>query len=129
MSVSIVKSAIIERLNVPGVIYDGDKVPVVDAATSAGTEVPSLFIVNPVVNATFILQKQSFNYRGTADIIVSAYSATYGDGVNLDVCKLIRQCLSDWKPPEVTTFLPAEILEREPLEKYRIASIRFDWIA
>lgn len=129
MSISIVKSSIIDRLNEPGIIHDGDKIPIIDPPSSIGADVPPLSIVNPIVTATFVNQKTSFNYRGTADIMVSAYSPTYGDGVTLDVCELIRRCLHGWKPTEVETFRPAEVLEREPLEKYRVASIRYDWIA
>ena len=130
MSITLVKAAIIGRLKeTPGIVYQGDSVPVVDPASSDGVSLPNLHITNPIINANFINQKGAFDYRGAADIVVYALTTQYGDGVTLDVCELIRQCLQRWRPPEVTTFLPAEILEREPLEKYRIASIRFDWIA
>lgn len=129
MSITIVKAAIIGRLKeTPGIVYQGDSVPVVDPASTDAGNLPDLHITNPIVNANFVNHKGSFDYNGTADIVVYALTTQYGDGVTLDVCELIRQCLSDWKPPEVTTFLPVEVTELPPLEKYRSASIRFDWI-
>ena len=130
MSLTIIKSAIINRIKTPGIVYQGDAIPIIDPAATSGDALPDLHITHPLVAANFILQKRSFNYRGTAILAVFALISQYGDGVTLDVCELIRGCMWEWKPPQVATFLPAEIDEQaQDLSKYRSASIRFDWIA
>ena len=132
MSVSIVKKAIIDRLNEGGgIVYDGDRVPVIYPPGVQGQEKPAIYITNPTINASFEISKGGvFNYTGTADLIAYARASGYKDGTTTDVCELIRACLHNWKPSdEVNIFVPTQINELPPEDRYMSASITFDWRA
>ena len=56
MSIAIVKSAIIGRLNEgDGIVYLGDRVPIIDPASPPNGALPDLHIANPTVSATHTL--------------------------------------------------------------------------
>ena len=131
MSLSIIKSAVTNRLNEgDGIVYLGDRVPIIDPASPPNGELPDLHITNPVVSATYINTKGDPVLEGTASLSVYALTTEYGDGVTLDVINLIDGCLEGWKPsPNVTTFVPNTIEDFPPVEKYRAATISFIWIA
>ena len=132
MSVSIIKRSIIDRLNEgDGIVYDGENVPVIYPPAAQARDMPDIYITNPIINATFELSKGGvFNYIGTADLSVYARTPNYKDGSTTDVCELIRACLHKWTPSdEVNIFVPTQINELPPQEKYMSASITFDWRA
>ena len=131
MSLGQLSQCVIERLD-GSINYNGTAVPLIDPqqAFEEGGTIPPLHITYPQVTAEIDNYKSGeIGYNGDVLIAAFAYAADYGEGVQHDLIELIRLRLDGWKPLQnINTFLPQTIDAPPPVDRYRSASISYQWI-